>query len=88
MADVSSLRVRYFTRVLPRGVTVAFMKTLQDTGVSNDLCVVPIGGIQLLAILVPCDEQLLGSGEGAFQSKLLAQGEGNILQPLHKASRF
>lgn len=88
MADVSSVRVGYFAGVPSRCIFVALMKTLQDTGVSNDLGVVPVGGIQLLAILVPCDEQLWGPREGAFQSELLTQKETHILELLDKASRF
>ena len=88
MTDISSIRIANFTRVNSRSLSVAGVQTLQDTGLSNDLCVVSVRSIELFAILVPSDKHLRSSSEGALESQLLAHWDGNILQFLHKASRF
>lgn len=88
MTDVTSERVGYFTGVPSRCVLATFTKTLHNTGVSNDLCVVFVVGVELLSVLIPCDKQLWRSLECALQSEFLTQREAHILQLLDKASRF
>ena len=85
MASIRSKLVCYFTRVFSSGFFVAFMQTLQDTGVSNHFSVVSVWGIELLVILVPSDKHFGGPSESALKSQFLAHWDENVLQLCHKA---
>ena len=86
MADVSAMGIANFTGVFPRGVFIALMKTLHDAGVPNDLCVVSVRGVELLAIFVPSHKELRSASESAFQPQVIAHRDRNISHLHHKAS--
>ena len=61
LAYISSIGIADFTWVYACSIWFGVMKTFHDAGISCNLCIVSVRGIQLFAILIPSDKHFRGS---------------------------